>query len=69
MISFFFTPVMGVVALCHTSRKVIVTHYYPINQCPACPYLDEPKKPEICENCMFMEELAKQLSIKEKYLV
>lgn len=68
IISFLFTPVIGLVALFHASRKVIVTHYYPMNQCPGCPYIDD-TDPEFCEKCDFMNKVKEQLSIKRKYFI
>ena len=68
IISVLFTPVIGLVALFRASRKVIVTHYNPLNPCSGCPNLNE-IVPETCEGCEFIEKLTDKLSIKRKYLI
>ena len=68
IISILFTPVIGVVALYRASRKVIVTHYNPLNPCSGCPNHDE-VLPETCEGCQFIEKLTDKLSIKRKYSI
>jgi uncharacterized paraquat-inducible protein A len=68
LISFFFTPVIGIVALCRVSKKVVVTYYNPINKCAHCPYVDDPEQ-EVCERCEFMGQLREKLSVNRRYSV
>ena len=68
IISFLFTPIIGVIAIFHASRKVIVTHYNPLKRCSDCPYTED-IGPEICENCSLIYKVTDKLSIKRKYLI
>ncbi len=68
MISFFFTPVTGIIALIRTSRKVVVTHYFTQNRCTNCPHGEQPK-PEVCEDCEFFGNLHKRLSVNRRYSI
>ncbi|MBE0650429.1 MAG: hypothetical protein IH595_06280 [Bacteroidales bacterium] len=68
LISFFLTPVAGIVALRKVSRKVMVTYYNPQNPCLKCPYSGE-VRPEFCDECEFIGELHEKLSVKKRFSV
>jgi hypothetical protein len=68
LISLFFTPLMGLIALLRTSRKVTVTHYNAQDQCAGCHHTDQPE-PEVCESCELIGELHKRLSVNRKYSI
>lgn len=68
LISFFLTPIAGVVALCRVSRKVMVTYYNPIDRCADCPFAGDPE-PDVCESCEFIGKLREKLSVNKRYSV
>lgn len=68
IISFLLTPAIGILALYKSSRKVVVTHYKPLIQCPNCPFIEE-QSPQTCESCKFIEKMTNKLSIERKYLI
>ncbi len=68
LISFFLTPISGLLALFRASRKVVVTYYNPLNRCPDCPAQKSPE-PEICRECEFLDNLRRELTVKRRFFI